>query len=474
MTEQKALPKERISISTKINFGFGSMANAILNVFVFGNLTFYYVEKLGANAALIGIAWLLFGIWNTINDPVASYLIDNTRTKLGRRIPYIRYGSVLYGAAFIFCWFPIWTTQWGLFLNFILALFLLDTMFTFIGCCFFALPNEIALTAQGRAEISFINSMFVFGSLIIGFIIPILFLTGQDGVHPLFHPTMIIIGVVGAITLFVTSYGYKENMFAQLQEHEGFIEGLKLTLKNKPFWIYMIPAFFIALILPVLQIGLLYYIDYVVIDQDLVLMGILLLVGILLGIAINLLKMSTWGPKKVLIVDLIVVTLGFTLLFFLGFNAITAAFPVMLIAFGLIGSLVTGAVVMGECIDNDELITGKRREGIYGGVNAIVVKYPISLANWLFLAVIVAFGFIQPINGVKQEQDELALIGIVFAFSVIPAIGLGISALLMTRFPLSGPEWGEKKRLIMELHEKKEREYIQKLAEKGQLSIKKK
>ncbi|GAG62563.1 unnamed protein product [marine sediment metagenome] len=118
--EKIVLPEEHVSVKVKLGFSFGGFANNILNGFVFANLTFFYNQKLGADATLLGIAWLIFAIWNTINDPIASYFIDNTRTKIGRRIPYIRYGSIFYGLAFIFCWFPIapLDNQIALFFNF--------------------------------------------------------------------------------------------------------------------------------------------------------------------------------------------------------------------------------------------------------------------------------------------------------------------------------------------------------------------
>ena len=122
---------------------------------------------------------------------------------------------------------------------------------------------------------------------------------------------------------------------------------------------------------------------------------------------------------------------------------------------------------MGDAIDNDELITGKRREAIYGGVNAIITKPALSVANSLFLIIIEGFGFLTPIlvNGiyVKQTQPFLALIGILFAFCVVPAIFLALSAIALCWFPLDGPEWIKKKKFIMELHERKEKDYIQKV-----------
>ncbi len=476
MTSCPESPKEHIPFKTKFNYSIGSNSSGLLMNLVFANVSYYYVEKLGANAALIGIAWLLFGIWNTINDPIASYIIDNTRTKIGRRKPYIRYGSVFYGLAFIFCWFPFAQPgdQIGLFINFFLALFLLDTMFTLIGCCYFCLPNEIALTNKGRAELSLFSSLFGIVTIGISFAVPILLLTGQNGVHPLFLPLMIIIGVSCAAVLFGSSFFIKENMFAQCQPYEPFLEGLKLTLKNRAFWIYMLPAFCVAIVLPILELGILYYIDYIIIGQDYILMLLFILAGVIVGFAITLLRIEAWGAKRMTIINLSLISIGFGVLFFVGYNALLATIPATVIGIGLAGSMLSGTVIMGDIIDNDELITGKRREGIYGGVNAIVTKYPISLANWLFLIMIVAFGFVQPVlkEGiyVKQPQTELARTGIMFAFCVIPAVLLAISALFLKWYPLDGPRWKEKKRYIMELHQKKEEEYVKILAAEGMLN----
>ncbi|GAG62568.1 unnamed protein product, partial [marine sediment metagenome] len=117
--------------------------------------------------------------------------------------------------------------------------------------------------------------------------------------------------------------------------------------------------------------------------------------------------------------------------------------------------------------------TGKRREAIYGGVNAIVTKPAISIANWMFLGFLTIFGFVDPImeNGIpiKQPQSELAIIGILVAFCILPAILIGISAFTLHWYPLDGPEWLKKKKYIMELHEQKEREYLQKLSEEQKL-----
>ncbi|MHA1196335.1 MAG: MFS transporter [Promethearchaeota archaeon] len=463
------IPQEDVPRKIKLNFSIGSLASDLLNSLVFGNLTFYYQIKLGVDAQLLLIGWIIFAIWNTVNDPLFSYLIDNTRTKIGRRIPYIRYGSIFYGLAFIFCWFPIFPLgdQIGLFINFLLALFILDTMFTIIGCCYFALPNEIAVTAKQRASLGVYRSIVGFINIVLGLVLPIILLTGQSGTHPLFVPIILIIGFGASAILFLTSFGIKENMFAQLQPHEGFIEGLKLTLKNKPFWIFMIPAFIIATVLPIFSTGLLYYIDYVISGQSPLSLVLFFLSGIIAGMLINIKKIEKWQPKKTMIINLSIASIGSLSLFILGYSALFASISFFLIGTGFAGGSIANIVLMGDVIDNDELITGKRREAIYGGVNAIITKPSLSIGNSLFLWIIQVFSFKPPIIiggvDVKQPQEFIAIVGILFAFCVVPAILLIFAAIALKWYPLDGPEWLKKKKYILDLHEKKEKEYLMSL-----------
>ncbi len=465
MNENIELPEESVSVKTKLSFSIGGLASDLLNGFVFGNLTFFYQVKLHVDPILIGIGWLIFAIWNTVNDPIASYFVDNTRTKIGRRIPYIRYGSIFYGLAFIFCWFPIspLDNEIGLFFNFLAALFLLDTMFTIVGVCFFSLPNEIAVTAKQRASIGVYRAVVGFINLVLGLVIPIILFTGQEGINPLFAPVIIIIGLGCSLILFLSSFGIKENMFAQLQEHEGFIEGLRLTIKNKPFWILMIPGFLLGITMPIFSTGILYYINYNISGQTPIFVLLGLIIGIILGMILNLKKIVIWQPKKTMIINVYLTAAGFGILFFVGSNAILAAIPFLIVGVGYAGGMVANPVLIGDAIDNDELITGKRREAIYGGVNAIVTKPAISIANFIYLTVIAAFGFKAP-AGVIQPQSSKALIGLLYAFCVIPALLLAFTALGLRLYPLDGPEWLGKKRYIMELHEEKEKEYLQSIS----------
>ncbi|MFX0075219.1 MAG: MFS transporter, partial [Candidatus Hermodarchaeota archaeon] len=363
-----------------------------------------------------------------------------------------------------FCWFPIapLDNQIGLFINFTVALFLLDTMYTLVGVCYFSLPNEIAITAKGRASIGAYSSTIGLINLVLGLIFPAVLLTGQEGIHPLFGPIIVAIGIISSVLLFVTSFGIKENMFAQLQEHEGFIEGLRLTFKNKPFWILMIPAFLIATLYPMFFTGLPYYINNIIVGQTPIFALISIIIGIILGLILTLKNIDEWQPKDTMIINASIIVVGLFLLFLIGYNSILASIPFLLIGIGYGGAAIANFSIMGDVIDNDELITGKRREAVYGGVNAIVTKPSVSIGNVIFLAIISGFGFQQG----QQTQNTITIFGIMIAFCIVPAILLCLTAVSLKWYPLDSPDWLQKKKEILKIHEEKEKKFLEFLSKK--------
>ena len=133
---------ERLPQRSKLAFGLSQTSINLLMVIALGSaITFYYNIKLGLTEEWISLAWLIFAIWNAINDPLFGILQERIDTSIGRRIPVLRFGAPFYTITFIICWFPfLGNTQIALFWNLLLALFLFDTMFTMVGLVITALP----------------------------------------------------------------------------------------------------------------------------------------------------------------------------------------------------------------------------------------------------------------------------------------------------------------------------------------------
>ena len=72
---------------------------------VFGGMqVIFYQDYLGLSAKWITIAATIYAIWNAINDPLFGHITDNTRSKHGRRVPFMRFTAPFLALFFIMVW----------------------------------------------------------------------------------------------------------------------------------------------------------------------------------------------------------------------------------------------------------------------------------------------------------------------------------------------------------------------------------
>ena len=161
--------EERISHTSAfaVSAADGSMA-MFQGIVGQGTLTYYFTSMRGLEFGPAALVWLIFGLWNAVNDPLFGYISDRTKSVLGRRIPYIRYGAPLITLAFIACWigWPTpeltpyaggewWTSpaQLSMFFQFLAALFLYDTLWTAIATSIYIMPYEMAVSNRARSAV---------------------------------------------------------------------------------------------------------------------------------------------------------------------------------------------------------------------------------------------------------------------------------------------------------------------------------
>jgi GPH family glycoside/pentoside/hexuronide:cation symporter len=278
---------------------------------------------------------------------------------------------------------------------------------------------------------------------------------------------MVILGIVCAAIIFVSSFYIKENKYTILEEPLPIFKGIKQTFKNKPFLIFEISNFAFLISSTILITAVFYYITFI-----LKLSGLMAIIPILLFFVmvfaftpIYAKLVSRYGLKKVYIFSLVFSGLGFLLFFFIGWVFITSIIALSLVGIGFSGIFLTSQAVFAEIIDHDEILTEKRRETTYSGMNALLTKPAISIANGLFLLIIAFYGF----QRASQAQTESAQMGIMIGFTIVPAIFILISALAMKFFPLDGPDWNKQKVELKKIHEEKEKEYLEYLKKHNKL-----
>ncbi len=472
--------EEKLPLRNKLAFAAISFTSGLFSGLVLTTgFTAFYNEKFNVSESFTIIAWALFIVWNAVNDPLIGFIQERTGSeKLGRRTPYIRYGAPLYAGLFILSWFPFLSGEIGLLINMILILYVFDTIFTMIGLISYSLPAEMTVSEHARSDLMVYGSVAQAFALLLSFVFPQLLNDQPYNADPMFEPfriIMVILGIIGGIILFISSFYLKENKYTILDEPLGFKDSFVETVKNKPFLIFEAANFIYLTGQYILTQGVFYYLTYVLgldsfVNKIIPLLVFFLCVFIFLPVHSRI--VNKVGLKKAFIF-----TLAFTgLSFLVGFLGVAWTYPLALISmtmigFGFSGFFLTNQLVMADVIDYDELRTDKRRETSYSGMNALITKPANSLGPIILISVAAAFGFSSAISYDSYTPAQLANIqvGIMLGFTLIPALLIIVASGIMFFFPLHGKEWRKKKESLHEKHKQKEKDFIERLKKTGKL-----
>jgi GPH family glycoside/pentoside/hexuronide:cation symporter len=424
-----------------ISYSMGNFANTIAYQ-VFGNrIQFYYVDILGLNAATAGVLWTIYGLWNAVNDPLMGQLSDRTRSKRGRRVPYVMFGAIPLGLSFFFLWTPIQKPAWVLAAYFLMILFIFDTLYSLTIIAYNALFPEVAPTVRDRVDLSATREILATIALLLAYILaPII----AEEVGYLVMGA-IMGGLVG-LGYLIAMIGVKEKPIDEKEVQLGLGASLKIVLSSKPFLWFLGANIAKEYIWLVLGAMLPFWRKYALgIQAPINVFGTKLGPGdaeaVLLGLPILLTIpcLLIWRP--------IVLKLGYRrtwiiaaftfipglLLTGLAKDFTSGLIGTLLICPGLAGSMIMPFPVISEIIDEDaKREKGYRREGIFFGMNGGITKLAFSAQGVLFAAIMSASGYVAG----ATVQSAGAVNGIRMLIGGTPILASLIIIFCMWRYPL--------------------------------------
>jgi len=465
MATPTALQEERVPLASRIWISLADASVAILQSLVAaGALTYYFVNIRGLSTSYTGTVWLLFGLWNAVNDPLFGYISDRTRSKLGRRIPYIRYGAPVFILSFILFWLdvPGVNSQVGLFLQMLLVLFVFDTLYTAIATSLYIMPYEVAISNRARSSIFIWKIVFMVFTIVVPVAIEATIKpeVGDLAGISYFRWFMALFALGMGVIIFASTFFYREKHYTQEDQQPGFLTAFKECFANTSFVLFEVISFTIILVQTSLMQGLWYYFDEI--DVARTPLYVALAVGIVGGVFLWVNRRESWGVKLSTRLFSLAFAIGCFVMVLLGRNSLAATVAFFLFGIGFAGGMYLIPLMNGDVVDMDEQRTGLRREGMYAGVNSFITKPAISLAQWILLTLMNAFGY-DPGLG-KGLQSTSAETGILLGWVLVPGILLFLSFLVLHWYPLDGKDWLGIKARLAEIHREKERKY---LASKG-------
>ncbi|GIW42335.1 MAG: sugar transporter [Candidatus Binatia bacterium] len=424
-----------LPVSVLLRYGVGQLGYSMMGLAVYVHLPKFYTDVALLSPALVGLVVLIARVWDAVTDPVMGYVSDRTRTRLGRRRPYLVASSIPAGLCFALLWSPPPEFQGeALFFYFLAAYMGLFLCWTIGAIPYYSFGAELSPDYYERTRLVGVREMFSVSGIILGTLGVPLALHLFDDTRQAYAAMGAAVGAAGAATILVPALFLREPRIPEGVHVLPPWTGLVTTLRNPAFRVLLVTYFFTSVAGAVPGPLIPYISEYVVKTPHL--LPAYILVYLLMGI----LTLPLWvrisrriGKKKAWSFALLIAVFVTSGLFFLGPGRSTLFF--FLLAVGgvsLGGSLAFPASMQADVIDQDELLTGKRREGAYFGLWSLVTKSSAAVTLFVAMQVLHLAGYVP---NVEQSPDVVLTMRLLYSF--FPASCYAAALLLFQRYPIT-------------------------------------
>lgn len=431
MTSDRRLP-----LRLRLGFGIGDLGGNLFFTIMGFYLLIYLTDTVGLAAGLAGTALMIGKIWDAVTDPAVGYWSDNVRSAMGRRRPFILFGSMLLFVSMLLMFsVPTASSQVRLFLLATLLLCLLNTAYTLVNIPYQSLLPELTEDFNERTVLTGYRMSFaVVGTFVgAGAVLPIV--NGLGGER---FGWTVMGGVMGAImlaTALVTFLAVREPAHPPVEERHGFLNSYKAALGSKVFLLATVPWMLHVLGVSVVQGSLLYYFTYVVGRPALFQLALLgLLTTSLLFIPFWVRVSRARGKRFAYNAGMAWMSLALLLFFFVGPTAAPwASVALMAIAgFGFSTHYVMPHSILPDAVECDYADSGIRREGVYYSLFTFGSKVAQAIALGISGWILSLAGYVA-----EAPQGEAAILAIRVLCGPVPMLFIIAGILVLSRYPVT-------------------------------------
>lgn len=225
---EKSVNSEKLNFTTKLAYGAGDLGPAIAaNILVFF-LLYFFTNVAGLPAGLAGSILAIGKVSDAINDPIAGILSDRTRTRWGRRIPWMLFGAIPFGIFFFLQWIvPTFsadpeTNNWYLFAYYIIVATLFNLAYTAVNLPYTALTPELTQDYNERTTLNSFRFAFSIGGSILSLILAtVIFQVYPADPQQQYLVLGIVSSLISVIALFWCTFRIQERGASPLLSRRG-------------------------------------------------------------------------------------------------------------------------------------------------------------------------------------------------------------------------------------------------------------
>jgi glycoside/pentoside/hexuronide:cation symporter, GPH family len=416
-TDQSAKPERSIPFSQLAAYGAGGIIPiALFNIAgilvgLMGNIS------LGLSAFWLGFILIIPRLWDAFSDPIIGHLSDNTRTRWGRRRPYLLIGGLLVAVFFVVMWWipkgdqvRAWFPTESGYQAFQLVYILFTLLLFFTSVNIFEIPHgalgmEMTSDYHERTRLfsakSFVGNLFAMST-------PWLFAlanteafkgTGGNEADGMRYVSLMIAAIIIPLS-FWWFFKLREPGFIKVtkQEKTPFWKDMKLVATNKNFVRLTFTIFTLAMGFNFVQLLGSYIPIFYVFGGDKVagarLLGIngtiWAITGVLAVFPLNWISPKL-GKRNTLITAMVLMCVAqlSKIVCYNPQHPYLITIPTVLLSAGMLFFFTLGSSMVGDICDEDELNTGHRSEGSYYSIFWWFIKLGTALASFVAGALIV-------------------------------------------------------------------------------------
>lgn len=424
----------------------------------------FLTRVVGLDIRYAGFITMIAVVWDGINDPIMGIITDRTRSKYGRHRAYLKWGIPFVFVSYIMLWnsfgldgekHPIMTVAY-----FVFAYVLYKTAYTIITVPHTAMLPELAPEYNKRTQYTSVSYIFNSCGMIPSYIILLILLSifgFSDGLTRESKTPFLVAGVLLATMYSVAIYGtfklVKEpsslDMKNEPLDFKLAIREYVDVFRSRSFRQYFSISFFWEMARSFYSTTYIYYVTFLAnqykfypifntfagvfetaafpLNYALTMKhgkkkcGTIVTPFMILGLAIGLIVQASQPGTSKSTFMLVLMLLGVTF------------YP-----FGMSGIGFVCNNVFPDLTDVDELITGRRREGVVSTCNTMVKQVTGGINTFIVTLILGGFGLDTKSEATEfVEQSSEAIFGIRLCVAIIPMICALISYILLRKFEMT-------------------------------------
>lgn len=441
-----AKEKKIVPLKTKLGYTIGSIGDSTAYNIVISFFSFFLTTVAGISPAIAGMITSIAIWWDAITDPILGTMVDSSRSKKGKRRPFIGIALIPMAVSIIFLFMKVDFPQVQKNIYYLVVVLIFWTSYTAFNILYYSLGSVITNDDDERAKIAGFREVMGFVGIFCGTSVPT-FLVGKLtkagwSEAEAWSGAAVVAGLIVLVSVGImwrATKGYEpleEQAAIEKFSIRRTFSGIVSLMKTKPYVLIILSALFCNVYMTLFNSDLMYYTSYVMNISE---SSTSILYAIQSACSICLIpfitKMALHHDKRnVYVVCMAGTGAAMILAKFIGITTLPAAIAyIIIVGIGTCAYWLFIFNFLYDVVDLDEFKSGKKRDGIIMSYYSLLLKLGGSAASLILGLLMQAGGF----NPDAAEQGAKALETIESLFTIYPGVFMLLAGLVMLLSPVT-------------------------------------